>query len=202
MPTWNYWLLNYISGEIAAHFHLFPVRLSFQARRLPACYLPARIFCLRSLPGWDLFVCMHGFSTPACFVTSKGELWHLPVFRFSDIVKKPQNKTFSSLQGNVTENKLLRTPNRETPEKKCVCAYVYFFSPWAWRTGGERRGVVAMPNDGHYSPLSDAGARSMKLRHFSPERGGGWRGEVERDVKEGKRCGEVKNARWNELGMK
>lgn len=28
-----------------------------------------------------------------------------------------------------------------------------------------------MPNDHHYSPLSDAGARSMKLRHFSPERG-------------------------------
>lgn len=32
-----------------------------------------------------------------------------------------------------------------------------------------------MPNDGHYSPLSDAGARSMKLRHFSPERGEGLR---------------------------
>lgn len=34
-----------------------------------------------------------------------------------------------------------------------------------------------MPNDGHYSPLSDAGARSMKLRHFSPERGEGLRAE-------------------------
>lgn len=34
-----------------------------------------------------------------------------------------------------------------------------------------RWGAAAMPNDGHYSPLSDAGARSMKLRHFSPERG-------------------------------
>lgn len=51
-----------------------------------------------------------------------------------------------------------------------------------------------MPNDSHYSPLSDAGARSMKLRHFSPERGergeGGDDGEGERGMWKRKRGGE------------
>lgn len=43
-----------------------------------------------------------------------------------------------------------------------------------------RSGAAAIPNDGHYSPLSDAGARSMKLRQFSPG-GEERRGEVQRD---------------------
>lgn len=80
------------------------------------------------------------------------------------------------------------------------CMFLWF--PWAWRTGGQRRGVAAMPNDGHYSPLSDAGARSMKLRHFSPERGGGWRGgdeggwRGERDVKRKKRWRKQGEMSW------
>lgn len=65
--------------------------------------------------------------------------------------------------------------------------------------------MAATPNDGHYSPLSDAGARSMKLRHFSPERrergkrrergeGGNERGEEERDVK--RKRGEERKVKW------
>lgn len=51
-----------------------------------------------------------------------------------------------------------------------------------------------MPNDGHYSPLSDAGARSMKLRHFSPERGGRGveRGRMKRGRGGGEGCKEEK----------
>ncbi len=89
----------------------------------------------------------------------------------------------------------------------CVCVQYYIYNLFCSVVlfpqpdeqvgrGRERQGVVVMPNDSHYSPLSDAGARSMKLRHFSPERGkrGVMEGEVERDVKRN-RGGGVKNAR-------
>lgn len=40
--------------------------------------------------------------------------------------------------------------------------------------------MAVISNDHHYSPLSDAGARSMKLRHFSPARGKRRRGGIKR----------------------
>lgn len=177
MPTWNYWLLNYISGEIAAHFHLFPVRLSFQARRLPACYLPARIFCLRSLPGWDLFVCMHGFSTPACFVTSKGELWHLPVFRFSDIVKNPRIKHFllcREMWLKISFWELLT----EKLQRRSVCVRMStFFSPEPDEqvgSGGEWRRCL-MTVITHLSPTPGRDQWSSDTSHLREEGGEGER---------------------------
>lgn len=71
---------------------------------------------------------------------------------------------------------------------QCVCACVLVFPLFSLRTGGERWGAAAKPNDGHYSPLSDAGARSMKLRHFSPEERGGAEEEWEGGDKETSRC--------------
>lgn len=64
--------------------------------------------------------------------------------------------------------------------------------PWDVRASstdgaGNRWGAAAPPNDRHYSPLSEAGARSMKLRHFSPERGGGFKKVRGRRRERGKR---------------
>lgn len=42
--------------------------------------------------------------------------------------------------------------------------------------------MAKLPNDHHHSPLSDAGAKSMKLRHFSPERREKGRGRREGNV--------------------
>ena len=65
----------------------------------------------------------------------------------------------------------------------CVCVFVSVILCSSVRPTN-RSGAAAIPNDGHYSPLSDAGARSMKLRQFSPgveeKRGGKKRGEEKR----------------------
>lgn len=65
----------------------------------------------------------------------------------------------------VQMNHIYMTASHSVPEKRCVCVVVF---PLRLTN---RWGAAPAPNDGHYSPLSDAGARSMKLLHFSPERG-------------------------------
>lgn len=57
--------------------------------------------------------------------------------------------------------------------------------------------MAVISNDRHYSPLSDAGARSMKLRHFSPARGKRRRGEIKIERKR-EREGDVKR-KWRDV---